>query len=197
MRLSLKLKEEEALRLNKLNDFKSKLYTDISHEFRTPLTLISGSIDAKLGEGRLSEDDFSNFSMIKRNTHRLIGLVDQLLHLAKLEKGKLKLSISQGDLGLFLSMITKSFEYKAQSKPMDYKVRIAKMEKVWYDEDAVEKIVTNLLSNALKYGQNGGECLFVADQKEDKVYLSFKNTVENRSDIDLEKLFTRFYQQNE
>ncbi len=197
MRLSLKLKEEEALRLKKLNDFKTKLYTDISHEFRTPLTLISGSIDSKLGEGRLSDGDFSNFSMIKRNTHRLIGLVDQLLHLAKLEKGKLKLKISQGDLGLFLGMVTRSFEYKAQSKPMDYKVRIAKMEKVWYDEDAVEKIVTNLLTNALKYGQNGGVCLFSADQKDDNVFMNIKNTVENRSDIDLEKLFTRFYQQNE
>jgi len=197
MRLSLQLKEEEAIRLKKLNDFKTKLYTDISHEFRTPLTLISGSIDAKLGEGRLSDGDFSDFSMIKRNTHRLIGLVDQLLHLAKLEKGKLKLKISQGDLGLFLGMITKSFEHKAQSKPMDYKVRISKMENVWYDEDAMEKIVTNLLTNALKYGQNGGVCVFSADQKEDKVFMSIKNTVENRSELDLKKLFTRFYQQNE
>lgn len=197
MRLSLKLNEEEALRLKKLNDFKTKLYTDISHEFRTPLTLISGSIDSKLGEGRLSDDDFSNFSMIKRNTQRLIGLVDQLLHLAKLEKGKLKLKIAQGDLGLFLGMITKSFEFKAESKSMDYKVQIANLKEVWYDEDAIEKIVTNLLSNALKYGKNGGVCQFEADQKEDKIYMSIKNTVENRSDIDLEKLFTRFYQQNE
>lgn len=197
MQLDLQLKEEEALRFKKLNDLKSKLYTDISHEFRTPLTLISGPIDAKLGEGGLSDTDFSNFSMIKRNTNRLITLVDQLLYLAKLEKGKMKLKIREGNLGLFLRMLATSFEYRASLKNMDYNIHIENLESAYYDEDALEKIVTNLLSNAFKYGLDGGMCRFEASNKEGKLQVCVTNTVEEHSNIDVEKLFTRFYQKDE
>ncbi len=197
MRLDLRLREEEAQRLKKLNDLKSKLYTDISHEFRTPLTLISGPVDAKLSQGGLSDTDFSNFSMIKRNTNRLVVLVDQLLHLAKLEKGKLKLKIAEGNLGLFLGMLATSFEYRATLKKIEYAVNIKGLERAFYDEDAVEKIVTNLLSNAFKYGREGGFCRFEALGIEDHLRISVKNTVVEQSDIDVEKLFNRFYQKDE
>ncbi len=197
MQLDLKLKEEEARRLKKLNDLKSKLYTDISHEFRTPLTLISGPIDAKLGESGLSDTDFSNFSMIKRNTNRLITLVDQLLHLAKLERGKLKLKMSEGNLSLFLGMIARSFEYRATQKNMEFDIHLENLESAIYDEDAVEKIVTNLLSNAFKYGRDGGMCQFQAFRKGTSLQISVENTVEEHSNIDVDKLFTRFYQKDE
>ncbi len=197
MQLDLQLKEEEARRLKKLNDLKSNLYTDISHEFRTPLTLISGPIDAKLGEGGLSDTDFSNFSMIKRNTNRLIALVDQLLHLAKLEKGKMKLKVCEGNLDLFLEMLASSFEYRASLKNMEYHIHIENLESAYYDEDALEKIVTNLLSNAFKYGRDGGVCRFEAIKKVGKLQINVKNTLAEFSDIDVEKLFTRFYQKDE
>jgi len=197
MQLDLQLKEEEALRLNKLNDLKSNLYTDISHEFRTPLTLISGPIDAKLGEGGLSDADFSNFSMIKRNTNRLIALVDQLLHLAKLEKGKMTLKVREGDLGLFLKMLASAFEYRAFLKNMEYHIQVEELQSAYYDEDAVEKIVTNLLSNAFKYGREGGVCRFEAFKEEGKIRIIVKNTLAELSEIDVGKLFTRFYQKDE
>lgn len=197
MRLNLQLQQEEATRLKRLNDFKSKLYTDVSHEFRTPLTLISGPVDAKLSEGSLTDADFANFSMIKRNTNRLIALVDQLLHLAKLEKGKLKLKIAEGDLGLFLGMLANSFEYKAKLKNITYTVVITNLDVAWYDEDALEKIVTNLLSNAFKHGLEGGNCQIEATSKDQQLLLSIKNTVSRKTTLEVEKLFTRFYQQDE
>jgi ligand-binding sensor domain-containing protein/signal transduction histidine kinase/DNA-binding response OmpR family regulator len=197
MRLNLQLQQEEALRLKRLNDFKSKLYTDVSHEFRTPLTLISGPVDAKLSEGSLSDADFANFSMIKRNTNRLISLVDQLLHLAKLEKGKLKLKIAQGDLGLFLGMLGSSFDYKAKLKNINYEVDISALKDAWYDEDVIEKIVTNLLSNAFKHGLDGGICRFEATSKNQSLHLSVKNTTSPKTSLEIEKLFTRFYQQDD
>ena len=197
MKLNLQLKEEEAQRLKRLNDFKSKLYTDISHEFRTPLTLISGPVDAKLAEGKLSESDYTNFSMIKRNTNRLIALVDQLLHLAKLEKGKLRLKVTNGNLGLFLGMIATSFEYKAESRNMRYEIDIEDLNDAWYDEDAVEKIVANLLSNALKYGKENGLCRFYAHKKEGKAHIGVENTVVDTLDIDFNQIFDRFYQKDE
>ena len=197
LQLNLRLKMEETERFKKLNRFKSKLYTDISHEFRTPLTLISGPVDAKLSQGGLSDMDFANFSMIKRNINRLIALVDQLLHLAKLEKGKLKLKISKGDMGLFLGMLTSSFRYRASIKRIDYVVEIDELRPVWFDEDALEKIIINLLSNAFKYVSEGGRCQFVARRDGGKVRISVKNTVGQYSEVDLDNLFTRFYQQDE
>jgi len=199
VKTDMKIKEAETIRLQKLNDFKSKLYTDISHEFRTPLTLISGPVDAKLSSGILSDTDFNNFSMIKRNTNRLIALVDQLLHLAKLEKGKLKLNIAKGDLGLFLNVIAGSFEHKAAAKEISYKYNtsVEQLRNIWYDEDAIEKMVTNLISNAIKYCPHKGDIIFNAEKKEGSVLLSIKNTVEKLSESDLELIFTRFYQKDE
>ena len=124
MQLDLKFKEEEAARLQKLNDFKSTLYTDIAHEFKTPLTLISGPIDSALAQGELSDFILANLSIVQRNTCRLTSLVDQLLELAKLEDGKLSMNISRGDLGLFLQTLCQSFEYQANQKNISYNVTI-------------------------------------------------------------------------
>ncbi|MEY8019374.1 two-component regulator propeller domain-containing protein [Muriicola sp. SD30] len=197
MKLNLQLKEEEALRLMRLDSFKSKLYADISHEFRTPLTLISGPIDAKLGEGGLTDADYANFSMIKRNTNRLMALVDQLLHSAKLEKGKLNLKVSEGELSLFLGMLATSFQYRSEQKKIDYTIDIEQLGKSWYDEDAIEKIVTNLLTNAFKYCPDGGRVYFGVKRNGDQVHLSVKNSVENFTEQNLDRMFNRFYQLDE
>ena len=197
MKLNLQLQQEEAIRLKRLNDFKSKLYTDVSHEFRTPLTLISGPVDAKLSEGALSDSDFSSFSMIKRNTNRLISLVDQLLHLAKLEKGKLKLKIARGNLGAFLGMLASSFEYRAELRNITFSANIKPINNVWYDEDVIEKITTNLLSNAFKHGVAEGSCQLQAMAYEGYLVLRVINTVSSQKTFETEKLFTRFYQQDE
>jgi len=197
IQLDLRLKKEEAQRFKKLNEYKSKLYTDIAHEFRTPLTLIAGPIDSKLTDGNLSDYDYTNFSTIKRNTNRLTALVDQLLQLAKLEKGKLRLKVSKGNLGLFLHTIAQSFEYKADSKKINYSISIAPITDAWYDEDVIEKVVNNLLSNAFKYTLENGRCEFTVSTTENKVLISVKNTVENLAELQLENLFTRFYQKDE
>ena len=197
MRLDLRLQEEEAQRFKKLNDYKSQLYTDIAHEFRTPLTLISGPIDSKLTEGKLSDYDYTNFSTIKRNTNRLTALVDQLLQLAKLEEGKLKLTIARGNLGLFLHTIAESFSYNAAAKEIEYTYSIDNIEDVWYDEDAIEKISSNLITNAIKYTPEKGFCSFKASEKGKRIYIEITNSVEDISTIQLDKLFDRFYQKDE
>ena len=197
MKLDLSLKAEEVQRFKKLNDYKSKLYTDIAHEFKTPLTLISGPIDSKLTEGNLSDYDYANFSIVKRNANRLTALVDQLLQLARLEKGKIKLKVFQSDLGLFLHSIAESFAYKASSKNIKYAIAIDKISKAWYDEDVIEKITTNLLSNAFKYTPVNGICDFKVSLDGNNILLRVKNTTDNLPDLKNEDLFTRFYQKDE
>ena len=197
MQLNLRLKEDETRKLQELNTLKSKLYTDISHEFRTPLTLISGPIESKLGEGGLSNSDLTNFSMIRRNTSRMLSLVDQLLDLAKVDNGKQKFKLIQGNLGLFLRNISASFEYRAESKKIRYTTEVGPMDNIWYDEDVIEKITMNLLSNAMKYCPENGHCYFKAQNVDKKVSIVVGNSVHNLVDIPLENLFSRFYQQDE
>ena len=197
MQLNLRLKEDETRKLQELNKLKSKLYTDISHEFRTPLTLISGPIESKLSEGGLSNSDLTNFSIIRRNTSRMLALVDQLLDLAKVDDGKLKLKLIQGNLGLFLRNIAASFDYLAESKKMNYVSDIGTIDEIWYDEDVIEKIAMNLLSNAMKYSPENGHCFFKAQILDKKVSIIVANSVKNLSNIPLDNLFSRFYQQDE
>ncbi len=197
IKIKFRLKEEETKRLQGLNDFRSKLYTDISHELRTPLTLISAPIDAKLNEDHLSDADFANFSLIKRSTNRMISLADQLLDLARLEEGKLQMKIKKGNLGLFLATIARSFEYGAENNKIKYEVIINGLEEAWYDSDVIEKISMNLLSNAIKYSPAGGNCSFEAHQAEEKVHINIKNTIALGAKLETEKLFDRFYQDDD
>ncbi|NNK76023.1 MAG: response regulator [Maribacter sp.] len=197
MQLNLRLKEDETKKLQELNRLKSKLYADISHEFRTPLTLISGPIESKLREGDLSNTDLTNFSMIRRNTSRMLALVDQLLDLAKVDDGNLKFKLIQGNLGLFLRNISASFEYQAESKKISYTTEVEPMDNIWYDEDVIEKITMNLLSNAMKYCPENGHCYFKAHNVDEKVCIVVGNSVHNLVEVPLENLFTRFYQNDE
>ncbi|MAU70969.1 MAG: hybrid sensor histidine kinase/response regulator [Pseudozobellia sp.] len=196
MKMNLQRKEEEADHLKKLNELKSKLYTDISHEFRTPLTLIAGPVDETLDQEGLSPTDHARFSMIKRNANRMLQLVEQLLQLSKIEEGNLKLVHKKGELSPFLSMVASSFEYQADKKGMDYKIEIDQLGAVYYDEDALEKIVTNLLSNAFKYGESEGVCIFRATKKSTNLHLQVRNTITKELVLETDKWFERFFQKD-
>ncbi len=193
MKLDLQLKEEEALRFKELNDYKSKIYTDIAHEFRTPLTLISGPIESKLSEPDISEEEVDKFVRIERNASRLTNLVDQLLQLARLEEGRFQLNNQWGNLGLFLKSSAAAFEYEAEQKGISYTYEIQNIDLAHYDEDALDKIVVNLISNALKHGKRNGKCKVVAKHNEDHLWITVQNET-NTVLEDVQKLFERFYQ---
>ncbi len=196
MQLNLRLKEEETVRLQNLNVFKSKLYTNIAHEFKTPLTLISGPIEKELSSKTTADKDYLGLSMVKRNTQRLIGLVDQLLQLSKLEEGKLEVQLQEAELSLFVRSIVNSFEYQAKEKGLLFKTAIAPTGIRRYDEDIIEKIVTNLLSNAFKYTPQKGRCNVCLEATKSRITLLVKNTVKEHLSIHPEKLFDRFYQED-
>ncbi len=196
MQLNLRLTEEETVRLQNLNAFKSKLYTNIAHEFKTPLTLIFGPIEKELSGKTSADKDYLGLSMVKRNTQRLIGLVDQLLQLSKLEEGKLEVQLQEAELSLFIRSIANSFEYQAKEKGLLFKTAIESTGIRQYDEDVVEKIVTNLLSNAFKYTPEKGRCSIRLEATKNNIVLLVKNTVKEHSGIRPEKLFDRFYQED-
>jgi signal transduction histidine kinase/ligand-binding sensor domain-containing protein/DNA-binding response OmpR family regulator len=150
----------EAEKMHEVDELKSRFFANISHEFRTPLTLILGlakKIVEKSKEQTLTEDA----SVIRRNAKRLNGLVNQLLDLSKIESGKMTLQTSPINLIPFLKGLVLSFVSFAERKRITLKFNSDEEEVVAYvDKDKIEKIITNLLSNAFKFTPEGGSIEF-------------------------------------
>ncbi|WP_267156247.1 response regulator [Xanthomarina sp. F2636L] len=190
-------RQKTANKLQELDAFKSKFFANISHEFRTPLTLISGPIDKRLEHGELSDEDRNELQMIQRNSNRLLNLVNQLLDLSKLESGHLKLKVVQGNLSLLLKAITSSFQLIAKQKNIHYTLDIAEMDQAWFDKDVIEKTVINLLSNAFKYTPEGGYVRCSTSIIENRLEFCIENYSHQITKTQIENIFNRFYQADE
>ena len=184
-------------KLKELDDFKSKLFANISHEFRTPLTLISGPIDKRLTDSNLKGEDRNEFEMIQRNSDRLLNLVTQLLDLSKLESGHLKLKVAEGNLSVLLKSMASAFQHKALQKQIDYSINIEEIDKVWFDKDVIEKTVINLLSNAFKYTPENGKIKLFAVVIGNKLELHIENDSNVLTKEQINNIFNRFYQADE
>ena len=189
-----KNKQKTNHRLRELEAAKSKFFANISHEFRTPLTLISGPVAHQLSKGDLTADDKTDLGLIQRNADRLLNLVNQLLDLSKIEAGQRKLMVSNGNLELFLTYLVEPFQYQAKQKGMSLKSSITVPGETWFDKDIVEKVVANLLSNAIKYSKPGGHISFNAKREVKKLTIEVTNENSDISKKELPKLFDRFYQ---
>lgn len=190
-------RQKTTKKLKELDKLKSNLFTNISHEFRTPLTLISAPIQQQLKKKRISTKDRNSFEIILRNTTRLLALVNQLLDISKIESGIIKLKVAQYQLIPFINSLTEGFSFMANQKEIDFKVNINSIpEETWFDKDIVEKIVTNLLSNAIKYTPIKGTIISDFIVKENQLKFIIKNTGEGISPNKIIKTFDRFYQLN-
>ncbi len=194
---TLRNRQRTNKKLKELDRLKSNFFANISHEFRTPLTLISTPIEKRLASEKLNKADRSEFEMIQRNSNRLLSLVDQLLDLSKLESGNLKLRVSKGDLSPLLRSITSSFQYLAEQKGVKYSVKVDDLKNVWFDKNVVEKVVINLLSNAFKYTPDNGHISFAAAIKNGRLVVNVENTGTALSKEEVEQIFNRFYQADE
>lgn len=152
----LEIRQVEAEKLQQLDQMKSRFFANISHEFRTPLTLILGPLENFISRATKKED-ISEFSLMKRNAQRLLRLINQLLALSRLEAGKLKLEMHYGDIVPFIRTNFYAFESLAESKGISLKFE-TKAEKIrlYFDPDKLEQIITNVLSNAFKFTPEGG-----------------------------------------
>ncbi len=190
----LRLEHEETERLKKLDEFKTKLYTNISHEFRTPLTLISGPIDNQLSKPDLSKTDKKELTLVKQNAERLLNLVGQMLDLSMIDSGQRKLILTKGNLSIVLKQLISAFQYKATQKKIVISSSIHNLKDVFFDVDVIEKVVSNLLSNAIKYAPDNSTIVFEANEQEDMLVLSVINKTNHVGKKDLTKFFQRFYQ---
>lgn len=190
----LQLEHQESIRLKELNFLKNRLYTNISHEFRTPLTLITGPVERQLKKKKLKPNLKKDLNLVQRSAKRLLNLVDQLLDLAKLETGNLKLAVSLMEIKPLIIQITDSFKMLAKEKSIRFSSEMENLGKGWIDMDVVEKILGNLLSNAIKYTPHNGTIILTVKVKDEHLIISLINNGVKFSHNELPKLFERYYQ---
>lgn len=167
--LNRKLQVAETLRLKELDSVKAKLYTSITHEFRTPLTVIQGINDQIREEGEKLKHKkiVESSSIIKRNNAQLLNLVNQMLDLRKLESGALILNMINDDIIAYLRYIIESFHSLATSKNIDLQLFSEITEcRIDYDPKKILSIVSNLISNAIKFTGEGGKVTLLVNREE-------------------------------
>lgn len=190
-------KIKTAQKLNELNELKSRFFANISHEFRTPLTLIKSPVQSLQSE--ISDSGQKNkLKLIDTNSTRMLELVDQLLELSKIDSGNLKLILKSGNISSFLHSIVEPFVFQAKEKGIHFSSNIQNTtENNSYDKDVIEKIVTNLISNAFKYTPENESIAFNSSLVDSNLRLVISNSGSDLNNEDLPKLFERFYQKNE
>lgn len=184
----------EAMRQHELDLMKIKFFTNVSHEFRTPLSLVLTPIERMIKDP--STVKASDFNLIQRNAKRLLTLVNQLLDFRKMEANQHVLSESNGDVVKFMQDIMESFSDLSREKEIQL-IFEPEMKQYFtlFDKDKMEKIMFNLLSNAFKFTLPGGKIMVDLEQSEqDRIMISVNDTGIGMPENKLPFIFNRFFQ---
>lgn len=196
---SLATIEKQAAELKELDMAKSRFFTNISHEFRTPLTLIIGPLEdqlQKIREGKSSDEEEMEVAI--RNSKRLLRLVNQILDVAKLESGHIQLKAQAVDIRTVLRPIVETFSSLAERKNIellsiepDFDVT------VYVDIDLIERVIINLISNAFKFSPEGSRVQITIKEQDSDVVISIKDNGPGIPKEEQAHIFERFYQVDE
>lgn len=191
---------EMSNKIQKLAFDKTQFFTNITHEFRTPVTLIIGPTKRALS---LSKDPevTEQLQFIDRSSHSLLRLVNQLMDFRKVETGNMELHPQSTDLVAFVTEAVHPFAVFASERNIRINIYSRlRTQYVMFDPDAMNKILTNLLSNAVKFTRNSGRIdVYIASVTRvngDQIYLSISDNGESIPQADINKVFDRFYQSN-
>jgi DNA-binding response OmpR family regulator/nitrogen-specific signal transduction histidine kinase len=194
----LKLERLQRENMEKLNYAKLQFFTNISHEFRTPLTLILGPSQSLLDRGEGGKDVRDQLLNIHANAQRLLRLVNQLLDFRKAESGNLKLEVSEGNIIKFVKEVKLSFDALAEQMKIDFSFYASSnIVKVWFDRDQFEKIMFNLLSNAFKHTPEGGKIVIQVIDSNDDVMITVQDTGKGIKREHFESIFQTFFSYDE
>jgi len=197
MKFAIERERTEAQRTHEMDMMKLKFFTNVSHEFRTPLTLILTPLE-KILKNTTNADQLNQFQLIHRNARRLLNLVNQLLDFRKLEVQEIKFNPSEGDIVQFIRETVLSFSDLSEKKDikLEFKSTITSLETV-FDQDKLEKILLNLLSNAFKFTPEHGQVTaeVVLDAEDSKqLLIKVTDTGIGIAADKLDKIFERFFQ---
>jgi len=188
-----KISKKSTRKLQELNQMQSSFFANISHEFRTPLTLIMASLDKLRNGSEASKADVHD--TVNRNSKRLLELINQLLDLSKLEAGSEQLMVRKVDVNQYMKRLSASFTSLAESRSIAYEVNISeKPLEGFLDTDKIEKVIYNILSNAFKFTSEGGKVIFAVKSVNQKVQVEICDNGIGIAETDQEHVFRRFYQ---
>lgn len=178
-----------------LTEAKLNFFTNISHEFRTPLTLIISPLKELLESKDLTKKTYKNLNYIDKNTSRLLNLINQLLDFRKADHGLLKLDVSHGNFVRFSREVYLYFKGTAKEKNITYKFKSSKEEILFpFDRNKMEIVLCNLLSNAIKYTEPEGKIVMKVKTDSNYCVITIKDTGIGIKSEDMEKIFDRFFQ---
>ncbi len=192
----MELQRLQAEQLKAVDELKTRFFSNITHEFRTPLSLILSPTEKLLQEAKHDATTRQTLTLVHRNAEQLLQLINQLLDLSKLEGGGMTVSLARGNVGDFIGQLVASFQPAAQQKNLTLALtRETGSDDVIFDADKWTKIATNLIANALKFTPDGGHITVgVAESSPNTVCLTVADTGIGIRAEKLPHIFDRFYQ---
>ncbi|HEY9197672.1 MAG TPA: ATP-binding protein, partial [Mucilaginibacter sp.] len=187
---------EEHSRLEKLDAMKTHFFANISHELRTPLTLIMGPANQLMDFNNYADEQRGMLQSIAKNSKKLLNIVNELLDLGKLEAGKLTVNLRPVALASLIKALYQGFASAAEYKAINYRLidSIDPTLFVSLDQEKFEKIVNNLINNAIKFTPHGGDITVTSTAKQGKIEFSVANAGTGIQPEDLPHIFDRYYQ---
>ncbi|WP_214227491.1 substrate-binding domain-containing protein [Pedobacter sp. B4-66] len=174
---------------------KLNFFTNISHEFRTPLTLILSPLEDLLKNEKVKATAGNNLTLIYKNVYRLLRLVNQLMDYRKIEHKQFKLHATANNLIDFVKEILDSFKHSAEKRNIDLRLVVKESPGVvWFDVNILDKVIFNLLSNALKFTSDNGRIYITISKTNNTVNIEVEDNGVGMTNTELEHIFEQFYQ---
>ncbi|HEX5171569.1 MAG TPA: ATP-binding protein, partial [Cyclobacteriaceae bacterium] len=184
----------EAEKIREVNRLKSQFFAHISHEFRTPMTLILGPLDEMIRKS-IDPEEIKQLKIMQSNGRKLLRLINDLLELSKFDEGKLNLNLTRGDIHAILRTITNSFHSQAAQKGIIIEAIIPSQALIIaFDSQKIETILINLLSNAIKFSPEQRPIQVSVQHALNRLEITVTNEGPVIPPEQLEKIFERFYQ---
>lgn len=195
LRASLTYEQRHLQDIERLNQNKLRFFTSISHEFRTPLTLILGQLEKLMQMPQLSPSVYSTVLLAYKSGMQLKELIGELLDFRKQEQGKMKLKVSQMNLVNFLNETYLLFQPYAESKHIHFEFHKQQDDiELWFDWKQMRKVINNLLSNAVKHVPSQGRIVMEVGTTDSEAWFSVEDNGSGILPADIDKIFDRFYQ---
>lgn len=192
--------KEQAVKLKEVDKAKSEFFANVSHEFRTPLTLIIGPLKdiTKNADTITREGTAKKAKLALRNSNRLLKLVNQILDISKVESGTMELKVSELDVVGIIQSIVKAFGSLAEQRQVSVNQQYSTERiPIFIDPDSIEKVLVNILSNAFKFTPTSGNISINVEEDEEYCHVEIMDSGPGVEENELIHIFDRFYQTNE